>query len=294
MSKTTNLVAKNIILDIVKDFESFFINEYKVILDFGQYHGLSIKGTGSKARIKIPNDFSNMEVNDDETLVYILFLMGHELAHHINKHNSFITNTAEEHRAIETWADFFGVSISLTILFYDTNFRKHIINTYDSNDDYIRLVLRVFDKLYQNVYINNSKKYESPEYRLNTVFVGIVSWIVKMEMTRNFFSKQPKDIQEIYRDTAFHWNLRLIKLISENKNSMTYNVLIFMKALDDLDTTKKKVSLIYDIHKKISKNSFSITSGVKLEFVEILNTSFGINSRQEKLFELMDELDIKH
>ena len=44
------LIAKNVILDIARDFESFFVTDYKVKLDFGKYNGLSIKGTGSKTR----------------------------------------------------------------------------------------------------------------------------------------------------------------------------------------------------------------------------------------------------
>lgn len=288
------MIAKNIILDIVKDFESFFINNYKVKLDFGNHNGLSIKGTGSKTRIKIPKDFSNMEVSSDEDLVYILFLMGHELAHHINKHNSYITNTAEEHKAIETWADFFGVSISLTILVYDMNFRKNLKNDYPSNDEQIRLVLRVFDRLYNDVYKNDSDKYESAEFRLGIIFTGITSWIAKMEINRNSIFNLKKDIQEVYRDTIFHWQLKLIKFISENKNSMTYNALIYMNCYDNLDTFKEKVALIGDIHKQISKDSFFITSGLKLEYIELLNTAFGTNTIQGKALKLMDKLGIKH
>lgn len=288
------LIAKNVILDIARDFESFFITDYKVKLDFGKHNGLSIKGTGIKTRIKIPNEFANMEINSDEDLVYVVLLMGHELAHHINKHNSYITNTNEEHRAIEMWADYFGISISLTILLYDTNFRKYIKGKYLSNDEYIRLVLRVFDRLYSNVYKNSDSKYESAEYRLYTIFIGIVSWIAKVEITRNMFSATPKDVQEIYRDYSFHWNLRLIKIMSENINSMTYNVLIYMNKCVELDILKSKMKLVHDIHKKISNGRNTITFGLKLQFLEILNTSFGSNPRQGKLFELMDELGIKH
>jgi hypothetical protein len=235
-----------------------------------------------------------MKINNDEDLVYVVLLMGHELAHHINKHNSHITNTTEEHRAIETWADYFGISVSLTILLYDTNFRKHIKGKYLSNDDHIRLVLKVFDRLYLNVYKNNDSKHESAEYRLNTVFVGIVSWITKVEITRNIFSKNPKNEQEIYRDYSFHWQLRLIQIISENKNSMTYNVLIYMNKFDELDIMKNKIKLVHDIHKKISNGKSSITFDLKFQFLEILNTSFGKNPRQGKLIELLDELGIKH
>ncbi len=288
------IIAKDVIIDIARDFESFFIIDYKVKLDFGKHNGLSIKGTGSKTRIKIPNEFANMEINSDEDLVYVVLLMGHELAHHINKHNSYITNTNEEHRAMETWADYFGISISLTILLYDTNFRKYIKGKYLSNDEHIRLVLRVFDRLYLKVYKNSNSKYESAEYRLNTIFVGIVSWIAKVEITRNIFSKNPKDEQEIYRDYSFHWQLRLIELISENKNSMTYNALIYMNKFDELDILKNKIKLVYDIHKEISNGRNIITFGLKLQFLEILNTSFGKNPRQGKLFELMDDLGIEH
>lgn len=287
------LIAKNVIIDIAKDFESFFTINYKVKLDFGKHIGLSIKGTGEKTRIKIPNEFANMEINSDEDLVYVVLLIGHELAHHINKHNLHITNTNEEHRAIETWADYFGISISLTILLYGTNFRKYIKGKYLSNDEHIRLILRVFDRLYLEVYKNSDSKYESAEYRLNTVFVGIVSWIAKVEITRNMFSEEPKKEEEIYRDYSFHWQLRLIELISEKKNSMTYNALIHMNKLDELDIMKKKIKLVQDIHQKISNGKHFITFGLKFEFLEILNTSFGNNPRQGKLHKLMDELGIE-
>lgn len=288
------LLAKNVICDIAKDFESFFIIDYKVKLDFGNYGNLSIKGTGDKTRIKIPNEFSNMEVNSDEDLVFIVLLMGHELAHHINKHNSLITNTSEEHKAIETWADYFGISISLTILLYNTKFRQYLKNSYTSNDEHIKLVLRVFERLYLNVYKNNGTKYESAEYRLNTVFVGIVSWIAKVEITRNFLTGSQKDPEVIYRDYAFHWHLRLVELISENKNSIIYNVLIYMKTLGSVDDMANKAQLIHNLHKKISNGRYSITYGIKLDLLEILNTSFGKNPRQGKLLELLDELGIDY
>jgi len=52
MNKKIDIIAKNIIIDIVEDFKSFFINNYNVKLDFGNHNGLFIKGTGAKTRIK--------------------------------------------------------------------------------------------------------------------------------------------------------------------------------------------------------------------------------------------------
>ena len=58
----------------------------------------------------------------------------------------------------------------------------------------------------------------------------------------------------------------------------------------ELDILKSKMKLVHDIHKKISNGRNTITFGLKLQFLEILNTSFGKNPRQGKLFELMDDL----
>ncbi len=286
--------AKDVIITIAKDFESFFTIDYNVKLDFSDHYILSIKGSGNKTRIKVPNKFSNGEVKNDKDLIYIALLMGHELAHHIHKHNSYIASTKEENKAIENWADYFGISITLTLLLYNTNFSKYLQDTYSSNEEYITLVLSVFDKLYLEVYKDSGTKYESAEYRLNTVFTGIISWIAKVELTRNAFSMSPKDPEEIYRDYSFHWHLKLYKIIEKNKNSMLYNVLIYMHAIDNIDKLKEKTALNLKIHKKISDNQMAISSGLKLQFAEILNTSFGKNNNQGKLHELLDELGIEY
>ena len=73
-------------------------------------------------------------------------------------------------------------------------------------------------------------------------------------------------------------------------------VRVFQEALtqEEIDILKNKIKLVYDIHKEISNGRNIITFGLKLQFLEILNTSFGSNPRQGKLFELMDKLGIEH
>jgi len=174
-----------IVKAIFDDFHSFFINKkyarFKYV--FEQKDELKVYRTGSKSYLNIPSDIKFLDMSDDTEKLYLLFLLGHEIAHLANKHLNYKDKNSFDTRSIEMWADFFGAKISMSILLhgkYFSNFLNTNISNANQGIELIAKMLKRINTIYQNS--NHSNKYLNSNNRLSTTIAGIAAFLTRDEM----------------------------------------------------------------------------------------------------------------
>lgn len=285
------ITGRFLIETIVEDFKSFFFIEQKIFIDYQKNYTLSVRSEekGKKHKISVSTEMAKMKIENNEDLIFILILMGHELSHVLNKHNSFADRDSQDSRSIEMWADFFGMSISLTIFLLKTKTSELTFKRYTNNYDTIAEVLKSLDSVYYKVYSNRNPKYEAPEFRAITAVTGIISWIAKMELYRNIFNPVPEDSGEIYAKYCSHWHLKILTELL-NKNSPILLAIKYMNPLEDKEKVKKIVHTSHEIHKIIKGSDFAINMGLKSDYYSFIGTNYGYNPNIEALEKLIGDV----
>ena len=222
-------VYKLIIKSIFDDFDSFFIEKkhekYRYVFD--KKDELKVYRSGSKSYLNIPEDTKFLDLDRDDEKVYLLFLIGHEMAHLVNKHLNYKDKNSLDSRSIEMWADFFGAKISMSILLNNGNFKQLINSDLSNMNNGIELLsymLKKINKIYKNT--NKSDKYLHSNIRLASTISGIMSYLTRDEMWRikNFSDDSHA---KIGTEWAMSISLKLSKIgtfdnILEEKNE--YNI----------------------------------------------------------------------
>lgn len=255
------------------DFENFYVNGLKIKTESYGFK-LCVYGDNDNARIRIPTDSAYIELETDVDKMYFLFLVGHELAHYINKHNFFSDRSAIDTKGLETWADFFGAIITMAIVILGKNSSKLFsTNIKEDVEAGINIILDSYLKLYpllQNT--DSSDIYEHSSERLITVHSGVTSFLVRFGISAPSASYQ-KDPQELYFNLALHWALKFAKKITQSHPlyDATHKVDMDEEKLKTLETYTKN---IHDIHLQLMGNNAEITAGIHPQLQWILGTDF--------------------
>jgi Zn-dependent peptidase ImmA (M78 family) len=260
-----------IIKAIFDDFHSFFITKkyarFKYV--FEKKDELKVYRTGSKSYLNIPSDIKFLDMSNDVEKLYLLFLLGHEIAHLANKHLNYKDRNSFDTRSIEMWADFFGAKISMSILLHGKNFNS-LLNTNISNPNQgIELIAKMLQKInliYQNS--NHSNKYLNSNNRLSTTIAGIAAFLTRDEMW-NTRKLTPSDQAKI----GASWGIAL--------NMKLYEFNIFDEFIENLqndtklDTIEKMNINITKIHQIIKGNDKGfLIKGLDLKHSFILESSY--------------------
>ncbi|MEA3352304.1 MAG: hypothetical protein U9Q33_00610 [Campylobacterota bacterium] len=127
---------KELIDNIFNDFKDFFPNrknskfiKYKIVNNIST--PMKVARTGSKSHIVISNDITYLDISNDSSKVFILFMIGHELAHLVNKHLEYKDKNKFDSQTLEMWADYFGTKISMSILQNGTRFNKMLNSNFN-------------------------------------------------------------------------------------------------------------------------------------------------------------------
>jgi len=266
--REVDVLAEDIIICAIKDFESFFIKSYnfkvkvKVRYDNSILHA-SIKGFEDKSFIRFSSDLCLMEINNNEDFIFILNIVGHELAHYVNHHNYLIKDTSTN-RILEAWADRCGVKILLCTLFngyyIKSLYRK---KGYDSSiEGLTKLIGKVFFKLADNLFNINSEYYYERLIRVMHCVAGVNSYFDDVFGNKNL-DRAYVVMHNIYMNSG------LTNLISENILSIS----------PDLEELQK----IRQIHYDLQKDQNSITPGMKTLYEKFIGTSYFPNDNLSAL-----------
>lgn len=260
-----------IVKAIFNDFHSFFIDakhaKFKFL--FEKKDELKVYRTGSKSYLNIPNDIKYLDISHDAEKLYLLFLLGHEIAHLANKHLNYIDKNSFDTRTIEMWADFFGAKISMSILLYGKSFNNMLdINISNQNEgiELIAEMLKKINTIYKNS--NSSNKYLNSNNRLSTTIAGIAAFLTRAEMwsTRKL---TPANQAEI----GANWGIALNRKLYELK--IFDEFILNLENDTELDTIEEMNINVVKIHQAIkgSDNGY-IIKGLDLKHNFILESSY--------------------
>lgn len=69
--------------------------------------------------IVIPREMAEDVIKTLDRLIFHLLMLGHEIAHLVHRHlDGASSQSDEDYRSLELWADFYGAKVAMTLLTY--------------------------------------------------------------------------------------------------------------------------------------------------------------------------------
>lgn len=274
---------KQLIDSIFSDFKDFFPNQNDS--KFIKYRfddsskPMKVARTGSKAHIVISNDIKYLDINSDVSKVYILFMIGHELAHLVNKHLEYVDKNQFDSQTLEMWADYFGVKISMSILQNGTKFNKMLNSDFNDVNVGLEIIFNALSMMKSNIYINtnSSNKYLNSNDRMSTVIAAIAAFLTRKEMILNF-----KLSEDEHAQIGSTWGMAI--------NRKLYD-LEMINELYTVGTTEKDTDItalvknVFDIHNHLKQNNRQLLKGLDLQHSYILDTSYEEYKPNQKMID---------
>lgn len=165
------------------EFERFFEDGRAPRLNmvFGQFKAPGIRPTAGAELIILPNDMADQEIDSAETLFFHLLVLGHEIAHQVHKHlRGAGAQTAEEFRALEMWADFYGAKVAMALATHGPFVHGLTASFYPGETNQFRClddVGRALGRLATTYYATDSNRYASRLVRVGLAYNGIMSFL---------------------------------------------------------------------------------------------------------------------
>ncbi len=179
------ITGKSLFDAVAIDVQTFFPkrSDFVIKVEYGRLSPCC-KGVGSNTRICLPKAFQTLQISTADELHFWLIVLGHEIAHYLNRHNEFNKQTQEstlETRAIEDWADFFGMKLVMTIITFGTLIGR-FYPFYSENIRYetrLESMANVFGKLANSFYDSKSNRYSTRSTRVGNSVAAICSFLDK-------------------------------------------------------------------------------------------------------------------
>jgi hypothetical protein len=168
------------------DFESFFLpgGEVPIRIEVRGIHAAITRGTGDLVRIVIPRDMAREVIDTPDKLFFHLFILGHEIAHVVHRHNDEADQGRDDFRALEMWADFYGAKVMMCLVTFGARIRPKFKTFYPGShflEPALESMGRAAERLVTGVYADHPR-YPYPLLRVGLVSNGITSFL-RREMT---------------------------------------------------------------------------------------------------------------
>ena len=260
------ITGKDLFQAVALDVRTFFPNRSDFDIKV-EYKGMypSCKGAGPKTRICLPPEFEKTEISTADDFHFWLIVLGHEIAHYLNRHNDFNKPTHEsalETNAIEDWADFFGTKLMMTIITFGP-LTGPFYRLYPENKCYdtrLGSMANAFAKLVNSFYNTSSSRYSTRTTRVGNCVAGICSFLDKhqdgMNVVRSFGV-----MQRIYLSAGLSTVIRTEP----------------MRFLEDISTT-------VEVHQAIQGLAPAITDGLRADLVPFIGMNFATTSEERSRY----------
>lgn len=262
MISMIRITGKNLLDAVAQDVKSFFPGRSQFELKI-EYSGNNptCRGVGSNCRIRIPSVFKDCEINDPAELNFWLFVLGHEIAHYLNRHNDFNACTEEstlESRALEDWADFFGAKLMMTLITYGEQVAQ-FYRGFPENKGSARFayISEAFAKLANTFYVSSSSRYSPRLVRIGSGVAGIMSFI-------------DRDIGDVNV-----W--RSVSIMQQIYRSPSLNDIVMAENME----FPESIEPIVQIHQNIQGLAPAITEGLAPFLMQFIGTSYN-GSKEER------------
>lgn len=281
---------------MIEDYNSFFnvSNTIKYTVKDSTIHSISVgNDKDGNTHLNINSQISWSDINNERDKYKLLFILGHEICHYSFKHTKRKKDKTskkglQEIKDLESWADFYGMIISLTILTYGENSKNLFKERTDINKR-IENILQVLNDEMHDIYKNEGIEYETSNRRLQTVIVGFISFLIRYDITNlkynspfNVLSNTEVLYQNKYLSSQLQWSNIIYRLCYSYPN---INVALGDKNNLDTEKNMKEVARIKDVHIKILEGNKYITEGIKNEYDWLIGTSFDRDNIHQKSYQ---------
>lgn len=179
--------VSDIVKSLVSDFQNFYEDGYKpnITVNFDATPTIaSIKRRKSgEDTIELNCYLSSSTIESPNDIFYVAFIFCHELTHQLFNHNGYKESSPHETRAIESWADFYGIQLALLIIDFGTQ-TKALLKTfpiYDFNKQ-ISYIRGSLEKIYIDVFDRSegTSHYANKITRVGYFVAGVCSYWQKV------------------------------------------------------------------------------------------------------------------
>ena len=264
-----NYTYEDVIGLAISDFENFYEPKFRFSVNF-QFENsreiAKISGNAERSVIIFDKFSTGEKINSLDDVLLCILIVGHELAHYVNRHMSHIDKNKKDSVVIESWADYFGARITFTILTYGENI-SNLVAALTSvpfakaapfawRQDYIlrtmgRALLRAYETLYRPT--DASGRYLKSPLRTYNFLAGVTSFFYRSmgQLNENwlFYVYKRMGCDGYLADTVYDPNVGFVEQ-------------------EHFDRTRK-------IHVGIQgKGKRSITKGVKRIYRNLISTDY--------------------
>ncbi|MFA0237309.1 MULTISPECIES: hypothetical protein [unclassified Vibrio] len=251
------MLAKNLIISAMEDTDTFFYDEVELTmkyeLDCSDLGIAAVRSDGNQARIYFSNDLCNFEIDNVERLLFVLFIVSHEIAHFISFHHMHNDKEKLDSVSIESRADFFGAQIALTLMTFGKSIHG-LLKKYNLNNEIEpKTIINAIFSLNDQVLVNNtSLRYPTSQYRVLSMLAACIA----------FFSVYSTENEQKF-------DIWFLAELSKSEN------LARLPLIDDHEDTINTISLrLEEIHKKLQWGNPVSVGGIKFEYAPYLTTNY--------------------
>lgn len=266
---------EQVIKAVIEDFENLFSPDSGFKVNYKVESGnflAKVSGNSKGDTLLFSKLLANQEVNSIDDIMFCLIIVGHELAHYVNRHNSHADESKLDSVAIEAWADFFGARIMFTLITHGALLQKKIANIMaipfakpmpvGPRQDLLlkacgRALLNAYESLYKQS--DGNTKYPKSSIRVRTFVAGISSFFFRL------FGSMRED-----------WTIYVYKLVFLDTNlaSITHDFTIYEEPDSLIERT-------LEIHKKIKGDEQFISLGLKQNYLDLVGTNY-VDNKEER------------
>ena len=137
------------------DFEQAFEESagFELHLGSGPKNWPSVVSTAEGDSVVIPDDMADAPIEDGDTFLFHLLLIGHEIAHYVHKHCKIFDEPPEDTVALEAWADWYGAKVVMALLYQGPGVKRYRQHFFPSPHVNVIFIMRNWLNLIDKVMI---------------------------------------------------------------------------------------------------------------------------------------------
>lgn len=258
------------------DIEGFFHPDAGFVMNTAvQGYRTRYIGGAEKGGIAVGEDLAGFEVENLESLMLLLLVLGHEAAHLLNVHGRYRDQGNDETKALEVWADFFGTKVALVVMTIGDKVQDLVSSLPGGDETGARLdaIGEAIGRLATTYFDTDDGRYEPAPVRVATCVAGVMSAL-------DTFWR----LHGIDRDVERSISLQLRLYQAPAMKDMLARV---GAAAPD----RAQIPAIRRIHQIIQGDRSSITAGMQPLPAEWLRTNYE-GSEEERVARVKEELEL--
>lgn len=270
------LTGMQVIEAFKQDMEGFFHPGSGFVLNIAVQGIRTVyRGNAERGGIIVSSELAGCEVDSLERMMFILLVLGHETAHLLNVHGGYRDESADDTRALEVWADFFGTKVAMVAMTIGDRIQDMVTSLPGGTATGARIdaIGSAIGLLGTSYFETDDARYEPAPVRVATCVTGVMSSL-------DTFWR----LNGIARDVGRSLALQLRLYQSPGMRAM-------LSRVGAVTPDAGQIPSIRRIHQAIQGDRDAITAGMRDEPAAWLRTNYE-GSEEERAAEAERQLEL--